>query len=95
MKIYEKIKKIKNELIFILIQGVQGATREGPEPIPELKNTKNDIFSFFWIFLNRNRYEPEPVGTEPTRTEPGAPCTLVLSILVDSVGPYTELIDFL
>ena len=32
---------------FILIQGVQGATQEGPEPIPELKNTKNDIFSFF------------------------------------------------
>ena len=72
MKIYEKIKKIKNKWIFILIQGVQGATREGPEPIPELKNTKNDIFSFFWIFfepepvwtgtgMNRNRSEPEPV----------------------------------
>ena len=56
MKIYEKIKKIKNKWIFILIQGVQGATQEGPEPIPELKNTKNDISSFFSIF-----FEPEPV----------------------------------
>ena len=47
MKIYEKIKKIKNKWIFVLIQGVQGATREGPEPIPELKNTANEIFAFF------------------------------------------------
>ena len=54
------------------MEGVQGATREGPEPIPELKNTKNYIFSFF-EFLNRNLYEPEPAGTKPTRTEPGAP----------------------
>ena len=68
----KKIKKIKNKWIFILIQGVQGATREGPEPIPELKNKLYLQFCFF-SNLNRNRYEPEPVGTEPTRTEPGAP----------------------
>ena len=72
----KKIKKIK-KWIFILIQGVQGATREGPEPIPELKNTKNYIFSFF-EFLNRNQYELEPVGTKPTRTGPGLP--VILSI---------------
>ena len=52
---YERKYENKNRWIFILIQGVQGATWEGPEPIPELKNTKNTIFSFFGIF------EPEPV----------------------------------
>ena len=83
MKISKKIKKIKNKWIFVLIQGVQGATREGPEPIPELKNTKNDIFSFFWIFWNQNRYEPEPVGTEPTRTEPGAPWHMKKNVILD------------
>ena len=31
--------------IFLLIQGGQGAIREGPEPIPELKKyEKNEIF---------------------------------------------------
>ena len=88
MKIYEKIKKIKNKWIFILIQGVQGATREGPEPILELKNTKNDIFPFFSIFLNPNQYEPEPVGTEPTRTEPGAPCLLSFNTINSSYYYY-------
>ena len=47
MKIDEKLKKT---WIFILIQEVQGATQEGPEPIPELKNTKNDVFHFFEFF---------------------------------------------
>ena len=33
---------------FIAIQGVQGATPEGPEPFPELKNIKYIDFSKFW-----------------------------------------------
>ena len=35
---------------------------------------KKRYFLIFEFFLNWNRYELEPVGTEPTRTEPGAPC---------------------
>ena len=35
-------------LIFLSIQGVQGAIREGPEPLPELKNIKKmTIFKIF------------------------------------------------
>ena len=37
---------------FISIQGVQGAIREVPEPIPELTNIKKSIFSINYIFLN-------------------------------------------
>ena len=43
--------------IFISIQGVQGATREGPEPILEVKNDEICIFSktlfFSFIFLQQ------------------------------------------
>ena len=35
--------------IFISIQGVQGAIREGPEPIPEVKNIRNFNFSKNYI----------------------------------------------
>ena len=39
----KNVQKIKNSICFgnfISIQGVQGAIREGPEPIPELKNIR-------------------------------------------------------
>ena len=48
-KIYKNIKKMTNfEFlfgIFLLIQGGQGAIREGPEPIPELKKCEKMRFS--------------------------------------------------
>ena len=67
----KKITKIKNKWIFILIQGVQGATREGPEPIPELKNTKNDIFSFFAEPARAGRAGPgrTDIGPSPGMNE--------------------------
>ena len=42
-------------LFFVSMQGVQGAIREGPEPIPELKNIKIvKKINFFCIFLYKN-----------------------------------------
>ena len=78
---------------FYVDPGDPGATREGPEPILEPKNTKNEFFSFFWIFLNRNRYEPEPVGTEPTRTELGAPYLYLPRTGPDRTGPDRTRLD--
>ena len=44
--------KKKKRRVFISIQGVQGAIREGPEPIPELKNIKKmQIFKIMKIII--------------------------------------------
>ena len=55
MKFYWKIAFF---LIFLSIQGVQGAIWEGPEPIQELKN--DQIYRFFKIFWKsiKNWFEP-------------------------------------
>ena len=45
VKNVQKIKKFNFLGNFISILGVQGAIREGPEPIPELKN--HQIYRFF------------------------------------------------
>ena len=44
--------------IFLSIQGVQGAIREGPEPIPELKNIKKmQIFKIMKIINFHQKLE--------------------------------------
>ena len=42
-----------------MIQGVQGATQEGPEPIPELKNIKQMQFSKKNIFFFKFDFGPQ------------------------------------
>ena len=46
------LKKSKEKLIFVSIQGVQGAIWEGPEPIQEMKNiNKNEFFQILIFFF--------------------------------------------
>ena len=74
---YQKIRKKSNQfekIVFISIQGVQGAIPEGPEPIPELKNDrtcrKNRCLLDFYI----DPGGPGGPGGHPggSRTDPGA-----------------------
>ena len=46
-------KHFQKNRIFISIQGIQGAIREGPEPIPELKNIKK------WKFYKNYNFPPK------------------------------------
>ena len=65
MKKYtKKIKKYTNFefffRIFLLIQGGQGAIREGPEPISELKSMKNQIFKNWLRSIQITPYLGDP-----------------------------------
>ena len=56
-EITKKSKKHIFFLNFISIQGVQGAIREGPEPLPELKNDRILIFSIFHFLQKSSKNE--------------------------------------
>ena len=59
---------------FYIDPGGPGGHPGGSRTHSGAEKHKKWYFFIFLNFLNRNRYELEPVGTESTRTEPGAPC---------------------
>ena len=48
----------KTDLIFISIQGVQGAIQEGPELIPEVNKIEKNIYAFLYSYFIFSIFPP-------------------------------------